>query len=114
LWRSVRDWRFGLAERIESIWDTFWRGDPQMDENERVVRDVVRDPNKSHDEMLHPQRLRCCSLGKWYREKKLEMSTHDRPPFRNMSDSMLFDRVSSPLVVMEEMTELRIPAVLWR
>jgi hypothetical protein len=51
---STRDWRFGLAERIESIWDRVGRGDRSMAVSERVVRDVIRDPNKSHDEMLHP------------------------------------------------------------
>jgi hypothetical protein len=76
--------------------------------SERMVRDAARDSNKSHDEMLHPKRRIRCSLGKWYREKKLEMSTSsDQPVFRNMNDSTLFDRISSPLVMMEETTELR-------
>jgi hypothetical protein len=29
-WWSTRDWRFGLAERIESIWDRVGRGDSSM------------------------------------------------------------------------------------
>ena len=31
----------------------------------------------------------------------------DLPVSRNMNDSVLFDRISSPLVMMEEMMELR-------
>jgi hypothetical protein len=66
-----------LEERIESIWDRVGRGDSSMAVSERVVKDVTRDPNKSHDEMMNPEveRSRRCNLGKWYREKKLEMST---------------------------------------
>ena len=106
---SPRDWRFGLAERIESIWDRVGSGDDSMGTSSRVVRDVVRDPNKSHDEMTNPERRRRCNFGKWYREKKLEMSTLDVLSFCSLNDPMLFDRVSFPLAVIEEMTWLRSP-----
>ena len=48
-----------------------------MDVRERVVRVVIRDHSKFHDEMLNPERSRRCNSGKWYREKKLETSTLD-------------------------------------
>ena len=47
------------------------KGDRSQLSSERVVRDVVRDSNKSHDEMLCPKRWRHCNLGKWSRGKKL-------------------------------------------
>jgi hypothetical protein len=70
-----------LAEIIESIWDRVGGSDRSLDVSERAVRVVVRDPNKSHDEMLNPERSRRCNLGKWYRERKLEMSTLDPRAF---------------------------------
>jgi hypothetical protein len=108
LWDSLRDLRLGLAERIESIWGRVGREDCLQFVSTRVVRDVVRDSIKSHDEMLNPGRSRHCSLGEWYWEKKSETSTLlDMLQFHNMNDSALFDRVSSPLVVVKEMMELR-------
>ena len=104
-----------MAERIESIWDRVGRGESWMVASERVVRDVIRDFNKSHDEMLHPKRSRRCNLGKWYREKKSEMSTLDGLTSHNTNDSTLLDRVPSSLVIMEEMTELRSSALVpWK
>ena len=100
-----------MAERIESIWDRVGRGDCLMYVSERLVSDVVRELNKSHDEMPNPERSRCRNLGKWYREKKSEMSTFDLPVLCDMNDSMRFNRVSSPLVMMEEMMELRSSAL---
>ena len=101
-----------MAERIESIWDRVGRGDGSVAASERVVRDVIRDFNKSHDEMLHLESSRRYNLGNWYRERKSEMSTLGSPPFRNMSDSMLIDRLSSPSTIIEEMIGLRSPLVL--
>ena len=63
-WDSRRDWRLGLAERIESIWARVGRSDGSSDVSERMVRDVARDLNKSHDEMLNLERPRCRNLGK--------------------------------------------------
>jgi hypothetical protein len=77
-----------------------------LDVSERAVRVVVRDPNKSHDEMLDPERSRRCNLGKWYRERKLVMSTLDPRALSSTNDSTLIDLVS-PLLVMEEMMELK-------
>lgn len=73
--------------------------------SERVVKDVIRVLIKSHDEMLHPLRRRRFNLGRRYREKKRERSTTNTPEFSNINDSMLFDRVSSPSVTIEEMAE---------
>jgi hypothetical protein len=102
-----------LAERIESTWYRVGRSDHSQFLSERVVRDVAHDSNKSHDEMLRPKRWRHCNLGKWYREKKSEMSTlSDLLVFRNMNDSALLDQISSPSGVTEEMTESR-SAALW-
>ena len=115
-WDSARCWRFGLAERIESIWDGVGRGDRWQCMRERVVSDVIRDSNKSHDEMLHPKRRRCCNLGKWYREKKAETSTivvDGLPPLCMINDSMLIERGSSPLLTIAEMAQLRRSAV-WK
>jgi hypothetical protein len=53
-WRSTRDWRFGLAERIENVWDRVGKGNGSLTASERVVRDVIRDLNQSHDEMVYP------------------------------------------------------------
>ena len=101
-----------MAERIESIWDRVGRSDELKGVSERVVRDVVRDPNKPHDEILQSQRLRECNLGKWYREKNSETSTLDPLLFCSMNDSMLLERVPFLLLmVMEEMMELRSSAV---
>jgi hypothetical protein len=97
----------GLAERIESNWDKVGMGDRRQFVSEREVRDVVRDSNKSHDEMLHSKRWRRRNLGKLYREKKSETSTmSDLPRFRNMNDTGPFDWGPSLLVIMEEMTEV--------
>ena len=78
----------------------------------RVVRAMVRDLTKSHDEIVHPERRRNCSLGRRYREKNAEISTGEPPLFSTMNDFTLFDRVASPSVTIEEMTELRNPVAL--
>ena len=36
----------------------------------RVIRVVICDFSKSHDEILHPERWRQRNFGEWYREKK--------------------------------------------
>jgi hypothetical protein len=110
-WDSQRDWRLGLAERTESVWDSVGRGDRSSDASERVVRGVNCDLNKSHDGILIFGRSRRRGLGKWYREVKLEMSTFDTLLFSIMNDSTLIGGVSSPLVMTEEMTELRSSAL---
>jgi len=42
----------------------------------RVIRVVICDFSKSHDEILHPERWRQRNFGEWYREKKAETSTY--------------------------------------
>jgi len=51
------------------------------------------------------------SLGNRYWEKKAEASTIGRPVSRTINNSTLPEPVSSPLVIVEEMTELRSPAL---
>jgi hypothetical protein len=47
----MRHWRFGLAERIESILDMVGRVDDLMPMSEMVVKGVVRDSNKSRGKL---------------------------------------------------------------
>ena len=55
LYNSASSWRRGLEERIEISWDRVGVvDDSRPAARSRVVRAVVRDPNKSHDEILHP------------------------------------------------------------
>ena len=104
---SERSWRRGFKERIESSWDGVWVGDARWP-SLRVVRVVIRDFSKSHDEMLHPSRRRWRNFGKWYREKKAETSTVGPRVVSTMNDSTLLDRVSSPSTTIEDMMELRV------
>ena len=98
-----------MEERTETSCDRVGvMDDSVLAVRSRVVRAVVRDPNKSHDEILHPKRRRYFNFGRRYREKKLETSTIVLTPlFWTMNDTTLFDRVSSPSVMIEEMTESR-------
>ena len=50
-WNSTRHWRFGLTKRIEGILDMVRRGDGLMPMSERMVRDVIRDSNKSRGKL---------------------------------------------------------------
>ena len=96
-----------MEERIESRSDRVGVMGDSTPVSSRVVRVVVRDFSKSHDEILHPTRRRRLNFGRWYREKKSEISTILLPlPFSIMNDSTPFGRVSSPWVTIEEMTEL--------
>ena len=99
-----------MDERIESSWDRVWEGDASLPASSRVVRAVVCDSSKPHDEILYPKRRRHFNFGRWYPEKKAETLTNSsKPSLRTMNDSTLVDRVSSPLLTIEEMTELRSP-----
>ena len=51
-------------------------GDTPLAELEGV-RTVVCGFNKSHNEMLHPERRRSRNFGRRYREEKAETSIHD-------------------------------------
>ena len=65
-----------MEQRIETSWDRVGAMDDiVLAVRSRVVRAVVRDPSKSHDEILHPKRRRHFNFGRWYREKKPETST---------------------------------------
>ena len=52
---STRFWRRGLEERIEHSWDTVGMGDSPLGARSRVVRVMVFDFNKSHDDTPHPE-----------------------------------------------------------
>ena len=72
---NTRFWRRGLEERIESSWDTVGGGDMLLGVRSRVVRAVVFDFNKPHDDIVHPEKWRYFSFGRRWRAKKSEMST---------------------------------------
>jgi hypothetical protein len=100
-----------LEERIESNWDRVGMGDGSMAVSSRVVRAVVCDFSRSHEEILHLRRRRHLNFWRWYREKKVETSTIELLMLCTMNDSTLIDRVSSPSVTIEERTELRCPVL---
>ena len=97
-----------MEERIETSWDRVGViGDSGSVVSSRVVRAVVRDPNKSNDEIQHPERRRHFSFGRWYREKKPVTSMLLPLLCLTMNDSILFKRVPSSSVTIKEMTKLR-------
>ena len=64
-----------MEERIEHSWDTVGMGDSSLGARSRVVRVMVFDFNKSHDDTPHPERQRHFNSGKQWRAKKSEAST---------------------------------------
>ena len=53
---SARSWRRGLEERIETSWDRVGLNGQSLVVSSRVVKTVVCDSSKPHDEILHPTR----------------------------------------------------------
>ena len=77
--------------------------------SDKVVRSVVWDARRSHDEIRNlPERRRKRNLERRDRMKKFVTSTKSNPPFRQMIDSMFSPWEPSPLGVNEEMMEVRV------